>query len=76
MKPAYFKGYNVEFAKDQPQYQRLPAHRAVNGRVTCCWHLTWRERLRLLWTGEIWQQILTFNTHLQPQKLMVEKPKL
>lgn len=66
-------------AKDQPQYRPLPAH-VVNGdpegRITCCWQLSWRERLKVLWTGLIWHQVLTFNSPLQPQLLLVDKPEL
>lgn len=74
-----FPEQTVVIAKDQPEYLPLPAHRAKNdpkGCVTCCWKMTLRERLRLLWTGRVWHQVLTFNQPLQPQLLMVEKPAL
>jgi len=38
--------------------------------------LTWRERLRLLWSGRIWHQILTFNQLVQPQQLSAWKPDM
>lgn len=68
----------VVIAKDQPQYIPIPAHqfRDAEGRIAFCWALTWRERLRVLFTGRIWHQVLTFNTALQPQKLTVEKPEM
>jgi hypothetical protein len=64
------------FAKNQPQYSQLPAHKCHDGTVTCCWNLSWRERLKVLLTGELWHQILTFNKPLQPQKMLVDKPAL
>lgn len=66
------------YAEDQPEYQALPAHRfgGPEGRIACCWSLSWRERLCVLLTGRIWQQVLTFGHPLQPQLLTVEKPKM
>lgn len=65
-------------AKLQPEYLPLPAHRFNDeqGRIACCWSLTWRERIRLLFTGRIWHQVLTFDLPLQPQLLTVEKPAM
>ncbi len=79
MKPISFPEQTVVFAKDQPQYLPLPAHRASDdgsGRVTFCWKLSWKERVLLLLNGVLWQQVLTFNAPLQPQKLMAIKPVL
>ena len=50
----------VEFAQSNRKFlsaeaDELPAH--TDGKiVTTCWHLTWRERFRLLLTGRIWAQ--------------------
>jgi hypothetical protein len=77
MKLFEFPGHNVVIAKDQPEYIPLPAYRVPNdphGRLVCCWKLSWRERLRVLVTGELWHTILTFNHQLQPQLLEVERP--
>lgn len=77
MKLVNFPEQTVVIAKDQPEYLPLPAHRFVNdpeGRIACCWKLTWRERLAVLLTGTIWHQVLTFNKPLQPQMLTTEKP--
>lgn len=65
------------FAKDQPEYKPLPAHAFKDdpqGRIACCWKLSWRERWAVLRRGVIWHQVLTFNKPLQPQLLSVEKP--
>ena len=72
-----FPEQTVVIAKDQPQYNPLPAYKYPDdpqGRIACCWSLTWRERFRVLFYGHIWHQILTFNSALQPQLLTVEKP--
>jgi len=77
MKPINFPEQTLVIAKDQPEYLPLPAHRVRGehgGRTTFCWQLTWRERLRLLVTGRIWHQVLTFGGPLQPQLLLVDKP--
>lgn len=78
MKLVEFPGQTTIIAKDQPQYRPLPAHRFgdAEGRIACCWSLTWRERLRVLITGRIWHQILTFDQPLQPQLLTVDKPSM
>ena len=66
----------VVFAKDQPEYLPLPAAVESNGRVTTRWKLTWRERFKLFFTGDLWLEVLTFNRPLQPVKLSVEEPAL
>ena len=74
-----FPEQTAVIAKNQPQYRPLPAHQFKDdpqGRIACCWSLTWRERFRVLFTGRIWQQVLTFNQPLQPQLLTVEKPAM
>lgn len=73
-----FPGHNVVFAENQPEYLPLPAHidRAdPQGCTTFCWRLTLRERIKLLFTGRLWHQVLTFRSPLQPQLLHVERPE-
>lgn len=77
MKLIEFPDQTVVIAKDQPEYLPLPAFQFANdptGRTVCCWQLTWRERLRLLLTGRLWHQIMTFRQPLQPQWLGLDKP--
>ena len=74
-----FPEQNIVFANDPPQYRPLPAYRYpgdAEGRIVCCWGLTWRERLRLFVSGRIWHEILTFGHSLQPQLLAVDKPRM
>lgn len=74
MKAIEFPEQTAVIAKDQPEYQPLPAHISLRGRATFCWELTRRERFALLFSGKLWHQVLTFNQPLQPQRLSVEKP--
>ena len=76
MKLIDFHERNVVYAARQVEYLPLPAHRAEDGRITCCWSMSFKERLRVLFTGRIWHQVLTFNQPLQPQLLCIEKPEL
>jgi hypothetical protein len=65
----------VTYAENQPEYLPLPAHKCPDGCVTTRWKLSWKERLRVLLSGNIWLQVLTFNAPLQPVKLSCEVPK-
>lgn len=72
-----FPEMTTVIAKDQPEYNPLPAHRFKHdphGRIACCWKITIWERIKLLFTGKIWHEVLTFNQSLQPQLLSVDKP--
>ena len=73
-----FNEQTVVIAKDQPEYLPLLAGQFGDdeGRVIFCWKMTWRERVRVLLTGTLWQQVLTFNQPLQPQKLETIKPDM
>jgi len=55
MGPIKFKECNVEFAKDQPPYSSMHAFKDVDGVVTSCWKLSWKERLHVLFHGNIWK---------------------
>jgi len=74
MKPIEFKGFNKILAKDQPQYQPLPVLWEADGRVTSCWKLSLKERLKVLLGGKLWLSQLTFNQKLQPQLPLVDDP--
>ena len=66
MIPKTFKEVNVVFAKDQPEYLPLPAFKSEEGEVVTCWKLSWRERFRILFFGELWLSMMTFNKPLTP----------
>ena len=64
------------YAKDQPQYQQLPVFRDIDGTVLSRWKLSWRERLQVLFYGNVYLWQMTFNQPLQPMSLEVDRPKL
>jgi len=70
MKPIKFKEQNCTFAENQDEYLPLPAfkvHQGIpNGAVVFCQYLSFWERLRVLFTGKIWVELLTFHNPLQP----------
>ena len=76
MKIIEFPEQTILIAKDQPEYFPFPAFEAGgdDGKIIGCWQLTFRERLKVLFTGKIWHYILTFNKPLQPQMLGVNYP--
>lgn len=69
MIPVEFAESNVVFAKDQPEYLPLPAHKTPDGVVVSCWKCTLFERLRIALSGRVFVSNLTFNHPLQPQLL-------
>jgi hypothetical protein len=71
-----FKECNSTYAENQPEYLDLPSHKSKKGAVTSCWGLSFKERLKVLFTGKIFLQVLTFNNPLQPVKMSVSKPVL
>jgi hypothetical protein len=75
MKPIKFAEVNITFAKDQPEYQPLPAFRdpGPEGAVISCWRLSWRERIKLLFTGKLWLSLWSFHKPLTPSLPTVNK---
>ena len=70
-------------AKDQMEYQPLPVIwcHDDSGNVISRWKLTWRERFRVFFHGEIYIQQLTFwptptSGKFQPQLPSAEPPVL
>lgn len=76
MKLVPFKGQTTIVAEDQDEYLDLPARRYDDpkGHLICCWSLTIKERLKLLFTGKLWHTILTFNNPVQPIAMSVDRP--
>jgi len=66
----------ITFAENQPEYRPLIAIRISDGTVISRWRLTWTERLRILFSGNLFLQQLTFNSPLQPQLPSVEEPEI
>jgi len=74
MEPIEFKGANVAFGENQPEYNQLPALRKKDGKVVTCWGLTWRERIKILFTGKMWISLHTFNNPITPMLPSTDKP--
>jgi hypothetical protein len=73
MKPLKFDFSNATFAKNQPEYQPLPAW--TDGKqVVSCWSLSWRERLHVLFTGVLWIRQMSFGQPLQAIRPQVPSP--
>jgi hypothetical protein len=75
------KGYEAQeivYAKDQPEYQPLPALPVndVAGTIITRWKLTWRERLAILFGRDVFLNVMTFGTPLQPVSLFIGKTPL
>ena len=75
MEAKYFPQVNIEIAKDQPQYQTLPAHCDLRrGTMTACFELSAEERKQVLETGKIFLTIHTANKPLQPIDMSLLSP--
>jgi hypothetical protein len=72
------KVYTTIYAKDQPQYQPLPGHKVkeTEGRFIFCMGLSFMERVRVLFTGNIWVSLMTFNKPLTPSYFTTKKKDL
>lgn len=75
MKPVEFKHQTIVFAKDQPEYQHLPAL-VIDGEVISCWELTFKERLKVLVFGRVWMSLMSFNKPLTPSYLAVNRKEV
>ena len=64
MKPIEFKQMNITFQKPHGftdvQCGPLPALRHDNG-IISCWKMSWRERIKVLFTGVIWFDVISYN---------------
>lgn len=78
MKPIEFPEQNVVYAKDQPEYQPLPAFKDKGemGQVISCWQLSFTERIRLLFTGKLWVMLATFHKPLTPSYFTTKKSEV
>ncbi len=76
MKPIKFKEHTKIYAENQPKYLPLPVYEddVQGGRVYHCWELSPWERIKILFTGKLWINILNFKKPLQPILPMVDSP--
>lgn len=75
MKPIKFPEHNIVFAENQKEYQPLPAFKnnSPQGEVVSCWQLSFKERLKILFTGKLWVCLLSFNKPLTPSFFTTKK---
>jgi hypothetical protein len=68
----------LQGGKGQPQYRVLPCIRFgdAEGTLMCRMKLSWPERLRVLFTGNVWFAQLTFGRSITPINAYFEQPKL
>lgn len=78
MKAIEFKHQNIVFAKDQPEYLPLPALKidSPEGEVVSCWRLSFRERIKVVFTGRVWMSLMSFNKPLTPSFLAVNRKEV
>lgn len=65
----------VVYAKNQPEYLPLPVIKDPDGLVISRWKLSFRERIRIFLSGNLWLHLSTFNHPLQPIYLDTKPPK-
>lgn len=75
MRPIAFPEATVTFARNQPEYLPLPVwfNPTERGEAVSCWRLTWRERVKVLFTGRLWLSVCTYHHPLQPLLPTVDK---
>lgn len=66
MNPVEFKGSNIVFGKDQPQYKPLPALVLEDGQVITCWELSDEEVQEIVKNRKLYINQMTFLRDLQP----------
>jgi hypothetical protein len=72
-----FEDHEVLIGKDNRLYKPLPAIYVENdSRVVSRWRLSLRERLKVLFSGNIYIFIRTYGEPLQPISVGAEKPQL
>lgn len=77
MKCVKFDGCNTVIAEGQDEYETVQGYRSPSdpqGVLVMCFELTFMERLRLLFSGMIWHQVMTFNQPLQPFLINTSMP--
>lgn len=73
MIPIDFPGSNVTYAKEQPEYNPLPAMRDEDGTIVSCWELTDAEVKAIIKHRKLYISIMTFNQPLQPIRPWVDE---
>lgn len=76
MKPVTFPQALSIFGADQKEYLPLPAYRHKDDWhcVSSCWGMTFKERIKVLFTGKVWVTMPTFGKPLSPVKVSADEP--
>lgn len=74
MIPIEFEQQNCVYAKDQPEYLPLPAHKKQDGEVISCWKLNDKEIENIIKDKKLYISLLTFNQPLQPILISTTNP--
>ena len=71
-----FEDLEVVYGKDQPEYLDLPGLpiSGPEGQVISHYKLSFQERLKVLFHGDIWLSLYTFGSRIQPQLLSTDPP--
>ncbi len=72
MKPTDFKEKNLTLKGDGDHIGDLSVNRG-NGIITCCWSMSFTERVKALFTGRIWLHVMSEVTQ-PPVFLSVDYP--
>lgn len=75
MEAVKFKHHNVVFAENQKEYKPIPALRIAGpgGHVISCWRLSLWERIKVLFLGRVWMDLMSYNQPLTPSHLSVNR---
>lgn len=72
MENVKFEGCNVVYGTGQPEYTPLHAQKSGNITITC-YKLTFKERIKILFSGRLWLGQMNFGDPLQPQLPALDK---
>jgi len=74
MVPIKFKGHNIVFGENQPEFHPLPAFLDSEGTAVTCWKLEEDEIEHLKNGGGLFIVVHTFNQPLQPIFPTIQNP--
>ena len=74
MNPIEFKQQTGIAAEHQDEYRNLPMYRNETN-IISCWKMTWKERVKVFFTGVVWLNLLQHQSQpITPSLLQVENP--
>lgn len=76
MKPVSFPQQNIVIAENQKEYLPLPAYKESGtdeGQLITCWKFSFFERVKILFTGKLWMNELTFHKPVTPRQFSLNR---